>query len=490
MEDNNPMAQIKLFNISEVVGRLSKAAIDNRHDQVVRNVHAIFESKMKSNPESIVSSLDVAKIYSTFAGLDPQSNFKEYFEDVFKEEQASGQQNKSVFARDDSFSEEFRPSVVEYQPNVEDQIKAASLIEIQKVITGSVDNAQYRFKGITRVADTGGFANWSVSFETGRGVAEIDVPVILTEDSAYAPQKFTSANGAFAFTKESLSNFAKSYSGSTKKNTVNSGLQYLGTQSMIPAEMFVSDVDQTPALEVTSLSGAMPMDPAATASIDGMEQSTVNAIVLARTAALKKLSLDESGKAVNNTVQLNYAGSVRFEELPNDENNFNGVVAFNASKKTKLGTRTITIPVEVKGTVHLAENFVDQNQTPYILNATNVENFFTAGGDVSVSEDAEAEAFGDAFLASIASYSELCKEMKQSIAKGNMSRANAVIKAISNRFEDAVVKNAMDDYLEYVREAHDKKIPVTSSKTAVAAWHTDIADEFEGVLKSSSIVMN
>ncbi len=467
------MANFKFFNISELVGRLSKAADENRYDQVTRNVHRIFEAKATASPEAVVSSLELEKVYSSFSGLDPESRFRDYFEDIFKEETAAGQQNKSVFARDESFSEEFRPTVLEYQPKVEDQIKAASLTEVKNVVAGTVDNPQYRFKGITRVADAGGFANWSVSFETGHGVAEIDVPVILTEEAAYAPQKFTSASGAFAFTKDGINAFSKSYSGQVKKGG-SSGLLSLGLQSMIPSEMFVTDVDTTPALEVTSLGGAMPLDESTTASIDGMEQSTVNAIVSARKAALDKLSIDSNGKSVPSSLQLSYAGAVRFEDMPNDEKNFNGVIAFNASKRTRFGTRTITIPVEIKGSVHLAESFVDQTQTAHPLNATTVGDFLAAAGEQTETEIAGETAFNDAFLASMASYADLRTEIKNAIANRNMARANAAITAVANRFDDQAMKVAMDDYLQALNAVNS-----TDSTNA----------EFANALKSAGVIL-
>ena len=468
------MSNFKFFNISELVGRLAKAASENRYDQVTRNVHRIFESKAIASPEAVVSSLELRNVYGSFSGLDPESNFRDYFDDVFIEEKASGQQNKSIFARDDSFSEEFRPAVLEYEPKIEDQVKAASLIEVQNIVAGSVDNPQYRFKGITRVAETGGFANWGVSFETGRGVAEIDVPVILTDEAAYAPQKFTSASGAFAFTKDGISEFSKSYSGNKVRAGENSGLKYLGTQSMIPTEMFVSDIDLTPALEVTSLGGAMPLDSATTANIDSMEQSTVTAIVDARKAAVDKLTVDANGKSVPSNIQLSYAGAVRFEDLPNDDKNFNGVVAFNSSKRTRFGTRTITIPVEIKGKIHTADSFIDQNQAAHPLNATTVGDFFSAVAEPSEGDVATEVAFNDAFLASRASYADLRLEIKNAIDNKNMARANAAITAIANRFDDQALRVAMDDYLQALHTVNS-----TDNTNA----------EFANALKSAGVIL-
>ena len=472
------MANLKLFHISELVGRLTKAAEENRYDQVTRNVHSIFEAKAAASPEAIISSQELRNVYGSFSGLNPQSNFRDYFDDVFGEEKtatASAQQNKLVFARDESYSEEFRPSVLEYQPKVDDQIKAASLIEIKQVVAGVVDNPQFRFKGITRVANTGGFANWSVSFETGHGIAEIDVPVILTDEAAYAPQKFTSANGAFTFSKEGIRVFAKQFDGSKPKKVAKSGVEWLGSQSVIPENMFTqAEAEQIPVLEVTSLGGAMPLDESTTASIDGMEQSTVNAVVTARKAALEKLSLAANGKSVNNNVQLTYAGAVRFEDQPNDENTFSGVIAFNASKNTRLGTRVITIPVEVRGKVHVAETFVDQAKGEHALNATSVNDYFNAAGETTDGDSSEASAFNDAFLASMASFADLRNEIRVAIASCNMPRANAAIKAVSNRFDDQALRSAMDDYLEAI----NKK---ASNKT--------LEDEFNSSLLNSGVIL-
>jgi len=481
------MAQLKFFPISELVTRLSTAASENRYDQVSRNVHAIFESQMQKNPNGLISSADFKNVYNTFAGLNNQSNFKNYFSDVFETKQlvTAEKMDGPLFSRDNSLSEDFRPIVVEVAPNEDAAIKAASLTEIQKVVAGIVDNPQYRFKGYTKVANVGGFANWTVAFETGHGVAEIAIPVIITEDAAHAPNQFSSAGGRHEFSADGVKNFARSYVGERKMASSKSGLQYLGTQSIIPTDQFVTDVDDSEPIQI-SFGDHTQIDENLTASVDGMETSTFEAIERARIAAVNKISKDAKGNKINNNIQLAYAGSVRFEDMPNDEKNFNGIIAFNASRKTRFGTSSVTIPVEVRGGLEVAETFVDQSKTSHELSAVAIDSALGVTGTEGQVEDADVESFSDAFLASIASYTQLCNEMKQSIYGGNLKRANAVIRAIANRFEDSVVKNAMDDYLEYVKDAASKKAGPVAKKD----WHTEMDDHYTGTINSSSIFVN
>lgn len=483
------MAQLKLFSISELVDRLAQASAENRHDQVVRNVHAIFEDKLKKSPDSIVSSSDLRSVYSTFAGMDNQSNFRSYFEDVFKSEVTASEQapeNGLVFSRDTTMSEDFRPTAIEVTQSFEQQVKDASLNEIKSVVAGVVDRPQYSYQGYTKVANVGGFANWKVAFETGHGVAEIAVPVIVTDEAAHAPNTFSAVDGPHAFTPEGVKTFARNYMGDRKTAGGKSGLDFLGDQAFIPMSQIVDEVDTREPLAISVASDFTPIDETLTAKLEETEQSTVEAIAAARQAALEKVSVDAKGNKVNSNLQLTYAGSVRFEDMPNDAANFNGIVAFNASRKGMFGSKTITIPVEVKAGIETADTFVDQSNVTYELNANAIDNFFSTTGEEA--DDATAEAFGDAFLASVASYTELTKEMKDSIYNGNLKRANAVIKAISNRFDDEVLKNAMADYLDYVKDAHLKRTAgeLTNKK---ADWHTEMGEQYDGAIKTSSIIL-
>ncbi len=474
------MAQLKVFSISELVDRLSKVAEVNRYDQVSRNVHAIFESKMKNNPDAVVNSSDLKGVYSTFAGMNPQSDFRNYFDDVFKTETAEAKPNEMVFGRDNSFSADIRPSVVEIPVDMDATIRDASLVEIKNVVAGIVENPQYKFQGFSKVANVGGFANWKVSFETGHGIAEIGVPVIITDEAAYAPNKFSSATGSHDFNKETLKDFSRSYIGDRAVAAGKSSIQSLGTLSIIPTEQFVDDVDSSEPLNISLAMDMTPIDESLTASVDGMDKSTFAAIEGARQAVMSKLSLDASGNKKTSNLQLAYAGAVRFEDMPNDTETFNGVIAFNASRKNRFGSNNVTIPVEVRGQLQVANTFMDSSQNPHELNATTVDLALGA------SDAVEIESFSDAFLASVASYSELSREMKESIYNGNMKRANSVIKAITNRFEDSVVKNAMNDYIEYVKDAAEKKAGPRIEKD----WHTEMDDSYTGTINSSSVFIN
>jgi hypothetical protein len=482
------MAQLKLFSISELVGRLSQASAENRYDQVVRNVHAIFEDKMQKSPDSVVSSQDLLNVYSTFAGMDSQSRFRDYFEDVFQSPVTASEQapeNGLVFSRDNTLSDDYRPTAIEVTQSFEQQVKDASLNEIKSVIAGVVDRPQFSYQGYTKVANVGGFANWKVAFETGHGVAEIAVPVIITDDAAHAPKAFNAVDGKHEFTPDGVKSFARNYLGDRRVAGGQSGLDYLGDMAFIPLSQIVDEVDSREPLTVSIASDFTPIDETLTAKLEETEQSTVEAIAAARQAALEKVSKDARGNKINSNLQITYAGSIRFEDMPNDAKNFNGVVAFNATHKGKFGTKTITIPVEVKGNVRTAETFVDQSNTTYELNADSINSFFAAAGEEQ--DPADVEAFGDAFLASVASYTELTREMKDSIYNGNLKRANACIKAISNRFDDETLKNAMADYLEYVKDAHVKRNGLEPKK---ADWHTEMNDQYDGSIKSSSIILN
>jgi len=322
-----------------------------------------------------------------------------------------------------------------------------------------------------------------VAFNTGSGKAVINVPVAIVDSAAHAPEKFSAVSGKYKFASDELKNFARSYQPTRESlKTQSSGLEsWAGDMSSIPLEQFHSDIDPEEVGDI-ALGEATPIDERMTANIDESENAIAASVLSARNAAMKKIAKDEEGNDVATGIQIEYVGSIQDEDLPNDKDNFNGTIAFNASRNNRFGSRTITIPVKVNGKVNIAETFIDNKNNEYQLNATSVESFFTAGGDEEI-EDYEEKAFTDAFLSTDASYKELLDEMKENIAVGNMNRANASIKAIANRFNEDSLKSAMAHYLHFVHKAKGLDTP-----REVASMVDD--NQYDGVIKSSSIVMN
>jgi hypothetical protein len=135
-------------------------------------------------------------------------------------------------------ADDYRPMALEYQPDAVEEIKKASLEKVRKVAESSLTFPDYKFAGYTKVENYGnsGFASWTVAFNTGKGMASINVPVVVVDGYAHAPIKFYSASGEGEFSKDGLSNFAKSYRGDRLVASQTSGLKQIGLQSSIQIE--------------------------------------------------------------------------------------------------------------------------------------------------------------------------------------------------------------------------------------------------------------
>lgn len=525
------MAKFKVYKVSDIVGKLEKISSEERYDQVARNVHNFFEKKMASNKNMLVSSDDIKNTFSTFATMNPQSNFRDHFPEVFAAEvapEAPAQDGRfeSPFSREEVLADDYRPMALEYQPDAVEEIKQASLEKVRKVAESSLTFPDYKFAGYTKVENYGnsGFASWTVAFNTGKGMASINVPVVVVDGYAHAPIKFYSASGEGEFSKDGLSNFAKSYRGDRLVATQTSGLKQIGLQSSIqieaqsqtPIGMGGADDSEGSENSNVSLSYSVPMNAEFEAKIDGIQQNLVAAIDVARQEALSKIrSSDNSpNKNLSVNMQISYSGALDFNEtdgttdsevaegvsevpgeieveVPGAEmvketstpEDFDGVIAFNAVGKTLGGIRVATIPVRVRGGVATAEAFYGDGDV-HPLSAKNLSDFLTQEIPVTEVEEStdEVSAYADAFLAS-ASYNELRKEMKESIDKSRTKRANACLYAIANKFGADAAANAMNDYSSW----SDAK---TKGVKAEITWDNNVDDAYNGTINTSSIYFN
>jgi hypothetical protein len=526
------MAKFKIYNVSDLVGKLEKISSSERHDQVTRNVHEFFEKKMASNKNTLVSSDDIKNIFSTFASMNSQSNFRDHFPEVFASDEsivapAQEARFENPFSREEVLADDYRPMAIEYQPNGVEEIKNASLEKVRKIADSTLTFPEYKFAGYTKVENYGnsGFASWTVAFNTGKGTASINVPVVVVDGYAHAPIKFYSASGEGEFSKDGLSDFSKSFRGDRLVASQNSGLKQIGLQSSIQIEAnalpgIPGAYDDSEGSENSnvSLSYSVPMNAEFEARIDSVQKNLVDAIDIARQEAISKIrsSDNSANKNLSVNMQISYSGALDFNEtdsipegglgdggaceipgeieveVPGAEmvketsapEDFDGVIAFNAVGKSLSGIRVATIPVRVRGKVASAEAFYGDGEV-HNLDAKTLSEFLTKEVvEVEKAEEAtdDVHAYADAFLTS-ASYNELRKEMKDSIDKNRTKRANACLYAIANKFGADAAANAMSDYSEWSSAK-------TQGKTTQITWDNSVDDSYNGTMNTSSIYFN
>jgi hypothetical protein len=520
------MSQFRLFHISELMDRLNKVAEIDRYDQVARNVQALYAKKQEENPDSFFASAHIQNTYSNFAGMNKESRFKEHFSDVF----AKPAEKTSLTGRDTTFIQEHEVSAA--QSSNSEFIRMSSLQKVKKVADSSLSIPQYRYKGYVRVANMGdsGFANWSVSFNTTKGMAELNVPVTIVDGYAYDADRFFTPEGvAVAFNKEELNHYSKTFGGAERKIAYQkSGLVALGNQSVIPESQINYEEDVVENNSI-NLSYSIPISEEFTAQMDSVEQSLQTAISKARQEIENRLSSGEKGQSLSLTVNMNYSGAIPYseeqcevghpmedvsadgsnvvivpmgadnaleadptpEELESQmyevkvpENQFNGVIAFNISNKTRNGMRVATIPVEVINGKAKATNFFGKSGIAMALDTTTLEAYLNDSIEVSTAdEEVEQEAFSDAFLASDMSLNQLRKEMKQSIEGKNLPRANACLSTISGKFSTAATQNATKEYFQWIND-------VKNNKKTTISWVAEGDSMYDGDIKSSSIIFS
>jgi hypothetical protein len=529
---------MKIFTIEELVGKLGKIAEANRHDQVSRIMLDVFQKKASTEPASLVASSDVEKIYNTVSGMNPNSEFKSAFAEVFEETTASAPLAENAsFNRLSGFNDQERSMPIEHKESEVLKVRNASLKTINEVAGRALHNPQYHFDGYVKVAGMtdSGIANWKVAFETGRGTAKVTVPVVVVNGTVFSPEKFYDYRGEHKFSADNLVKYVLGYVAPDKPSiTEHTGVQTLGNNFVMAESMigqsYPEMAENGSENSNISLYYTIPVDAESDSKIETVKKSLIDAIEKARQEAQSKISKDENGNNISISLNLSYGGAIEFEEEPGapvQEDEFNGVIAFNASQNTRNGRKVITIPVEVRGNRIAAEAFYD-GQNAHPLNGTEVGSVLNS--EITIEED--AGAFSDAFLAN-ASFNELRKEMKESIDKGNMKRAEACLRHIADNHSEEATAAAMSDYIDFTREAAQSKNNVIAcqgckffekgnTKGSVRAasycnklatevnlikrgsfaprdcvkkstsinWDTENDKMYSGVIKSSSIVIN
>lgn len=482
------MANIKFFRVAEVVERLEKMSNLERHDQVIRNIHALYENRLNSNPNGFVTSDDIKQSFSTFSGLNADSNFRDYFEDVFGDFRNTEKPKaaSASFDRDDSFASDDRNLALEIKRDVSSEIKSDTLERVKEVVEASVSIPQYSYAGFTRLAKAGdsGVANWLVSFNTGTGKATIGVPVLVSDGMALYPKTFISKAGKhLSFDKSTLEKYAKEYIAEERPVAFSkSGLVRTTEQTLIPTAQMENENLVTETNHI-SLSYSIPLDENTENGLNAVESNIQESIEKARSVVKEKISRNSDGQpgSVNINVNIDYSGHLDLTEpkdYPTDEEPaeevistreiegpatasevvvqpFAGVIAFSIKQKTVNGIRTATVPVLVSPQQTTAEFFYGDGK-PMPLNANSLNNFLSK--DMTPATDDEyqsalSDAFSDSFLTTNATLNELRKIIKESIYGKKLAVANACMEAISSKFGSSASTRATADYINWMKEA-------------------------------------
>jgi len=456
-----------IFSIKDLVSRLQKMAEENRYDTVIGTIRDIYENRMKKDSSVFIYSDDIKKTYSSLSNLNTQSNFKEYFSDIFPSKKQEEPKINNSF-RHAGYEEDFRPTPVDSVKPEEKKIQENSLNAIMEIASSKiVSNPQYHFHEFVRVATEGknsGIALWSISFDTSKGKTRIQVPVIVVEGTIQKPSSFyvKGSYKPFAFNSESIKNYSSTYVPSFRAPlTENSGVKTIGIYSVMSDRQDIKEAElETMENNNLSVGYSIPVDESLTAKLDEAQKGVMEVIDKARNFAESKINRGQDGNIMNINLQISYSGYMNEinepVEMP-EEKPLGGIIAFNASQKTKSGLKTITIPVFVNGNQFSANKFHTKNGS-YDLNANSVLKYFAEEEKVEDKEETiDSDSFSDAFLISSASLNEIRREMKNSVDSDNLKRAATCLKVISNRFGNDAFKSASYEFIQFVQENIDSK---------------------------------
>jgi hypothetical protein len=471
------MSTNKKFAIADLVTRLESIADDNRYDQVSRTMHEVYEKRMASSPDSVVTASDVRDVFSNVSNLNPASNFTDNLDEVFGDEGETGVITEGSPFRVAGWEEDYRPTPTEVYKTEEEIVKDASFGMLKKVASGSVVNPQYHFSQFVNVPSAGpnaGVALWSIAFNTKRGTANISVPVNIVNGGVHTPEVFYVSGHlkGIPFTAENLKAFASEYKPADKEaSTELSGFDQIGQMSVITdrqdiKEANVSDEDQSVSVGyTTSIEDSLISDVGSTG------EAFMKALEATRNYVEKKVKQGSNNKNMNMNIQVKYSGAMDMagEKMDPSVENVKGVFAFNATQNTRNGLKTITIPVVFADNQMEAPSFhTEKGEAP--LSADNVNDYFTSesaeaplAASTSDPTDAFSEAF-TAFLKSEATYGQILAEVEAAVKGNNLLKAASFLEIINNRFGADALTQASTEFYSFVKSARDSnKKELTSS---------------------------
>jgi len=460
------MSTNKKFAIADLVKRLGSIADDNRYDQVSRTMHEVYEKRMEKNPESVVTASDVREMYSSVSNLNPQSNFTDNLDEIFGGEGESATITEGSPFRVAGWEEDFRPTPTEVYKSEEEIIKDASFGLLKKVAAGNVVNPQYHFGQFVQVPKAGpnaGVALWSIAFNTKRGTANISVPVNVVNGGIHNPKVFyaTGHLKGIPFTAENLKAFASDYNpAGGQASTELSGFDQIGQMSVITDRQDIKEGSASDEDQSISLGYTTSIDDSLTSDVGDTGEAFSKALEASRNYVEKKVKLGSGNKKMNLDLHVKYSGAFELNGNPMDPatEDVKGVFAFNATKNTRNGLKTITIPVVFAENQMQAPSFHTE-RGENALNADNINNYFVSESaespkNVSTSEptDAFSEAF-TAFLKSDATYAQILAEVEGAVNSNNLMKAASYLEIIGNRFGAEALKEASTNFYSFVKSA-------------------------------------
>ena len=221
----------RVFPASELVKRFASIEDKHRYDPVIRNVGGAIEKIAQKEPDRMVSTDEVFKLYNNFVGLNPQSPFKDVFADLLPVSDTKIANNSfekrripySGVERDLTTAKQESIEVDEHQTALEQPVEVLGIEKVNLTPAVASHNPQLVKAGSelvrTQLETLGcnnirtslkfGTANgllYLASFPTPVGTVHVNIPVVVDKDQPEVPELFADLSGTrvYAFNEAGI----------------------------------------------------------------------------------------------------------------------------------------------------------------------------------------------------------------------------------------------------------------------------------------------
>jgi len=423
---------IRLSELSDIFSKL-EASESYRTDQVIRNVANIVERRANANPNGLISREEFGQLYDAFAGLNPNSNFKNIFSEVLPVGVAVAKPTAEA-SRDNFYFYERNPNSIEVDEDTEEPSADvfASTIPSQplSVVEAGLDlvKDELEMLGQKLPIDFEGDTDTGMIYSVDLGMSrKAYIPIEVVNRVPIPPKVIVANQSEFPFSREGFDR-------ATRAPSKNSFIrQHFSTYRDVPMSEEIIEVD-----EYTELDDKTVMPDALLPFAVVAEQR------LLESSLGYPVEIVASGRELVETELMDLGYPLVKVKATN--RNDDGII-YTADIETEQGKFAIDVPITIdnRGIAAFPSHFhYGEAQDKYELSRQGFDKLLaTATID-------PPRYSGDMIEMT---YSELRKELLTSTMKRDFTRATEVLALVDDKFGSEHHKACLSDYAEWLKDS-------------------------------------
>lgn len=453
--------QNKQFLASHLATRLASVEEDLRfrYDPVARNIYAQIAKVAETDPGRIISGNQIAQYYKEIESLNPQTEFKEEYSDLFpgSEIQAIPEVSENAFERSRHEYYDEPTAIGETATSIDEDQELTAYEAPEFAIGAQFDPKLHRFAEVVlhqaleelganniRLAhktNAPGLMVYQANFVTPTGKHNTVVPIQVKDDLVLLPQVFGAHNNSYTLTKTGFASFEKDNMRLAEIKAMNAADQLRHAEhtdaSRNPTALDTFMNTEEEIVEDDDLQ-LLEGDPDVTRDIESHLASTM----MIKQSAHEPRAITKAMESV--TRKLRTAGQHSPIRFAGDGEH--GDLLFQTKIVQNHRTANVTIPVETRGSQVLLPNVFTINDKTYDLSERGITAAF---------EQAPEQARFDLETTDLAraNYKTLRQVVYASAMKGNSASAQFALEVIANKFGNDAVSATMNDYAQWLRTA-------------------------------------